>query len=66
MKKWQHRVLTVINQSDAGCWPTDAELQTALDEAGAEGYGIDSVEYLELSEDSVGVQVVMSRAAKGK
>lgn len=64
MKKWQHKVLTVLNGSDPGCWPTDAELQAALDEAGAEGYGIDSVEYLELSEDAVGVQVVMSRAVK--
>lgn len=66
MKKWQHKVLTVINGAEPGSWPSDEELQTALDAAGSEGYGIDSVEYLELSEDSVGIQVVMSRAVKGK
>ncbi len=66
MKRWQHKVMTVINRSDSGCWPTDQELQSALDEAGSEGYGIDSVEYLDLGDDTVGVQVVLSKMVKSK
>jgi hypothetical protein len=64
LKRWLHRVLTVVNQEDPGSWPSDFELQAALNHAGDEGFGIDSVEYLQLSEETVGVQVVMSRIAK--